>query len=156
MAKAPQTARTHDVPSVPSEPTQTHTPATPAPAVLTVEAMVKMARAGEKIESRDDLERLRKAGHPELWIRHELTHGPKLSVYIPLDQGEEIREDKEGNDIYPQEHVGINGVTIRVPKGIDVEVPYLVHDLLKTYIASKFQRKHKARNLTAPNISISY
>lgn len=154
MAKAPQTARTQDVHSVSSESTQTHTPSTPA--VLTVEAMVKMVRAGEKIESRDDLERLRKAGHPELWIRHELTHGPKQNIYIPLDAGEEIREDKDGNDIYPQEHVGINGITIRVPKGIDVEVPYLVHDLLKTYIASKFQRKHKARNLNAPNISISY
>lgn len=122
--------------------------------VLTIDALVVMVKSGEKVDF-SDLERLRKAGYRDLWLKHELEYGARRRVYIPLDVGDEIREEK-GETLYPLEHVGINGVTIKVPKGIDVEVPYMVADLLETYVRSKQPRKHIVQNLTRPTFTYSF
>jgi len=118
-----------------------------------VEEIVILVRKGEKV-SMEELERIRKEGHTELWIRHELEHGRKVSVEVDMDDGEDIMNDEHGNEVFPQELVFINGIRIKIPKGVQVEVSYLVADILSDYKKHRRTKRQRSLNLSRPEVVI--
>ncbi|PIV90876.1 hypothetical protein COW46_00865 [Candidatus Gracilibacteria bacterium CG17_big_fil_post_rev_8_21_14_2_50_48_13] len=138
--------------------TKEDAPATPARASRSAALTpAQRVQAGEKI-SFEELEELRKSGRSDLWIRHELLHGQKEVVTIPLDMGEGFDkvDQRTGEVLYPMEFVAINGITAHVPKGVPVAVSYLIAQQLKPYINSKIPRKHIPMNVSKPQVSYSF
>lgn len=137
--------------------TKEDAPATPARASRAVLTPAQRVQAGEQIPF-EELEELRKSGRSDLWIRHELLHGRKEVVTIPLDMGEGFDkvDQRTGEVLYPMEFVAINGIVAHVPKGIPVEVSYLLAEQLRPYINSKIPRKHIPLNVSKPQVSYSF
>jgi hypothetical protein len=59
-----------------------------------------------------------------------LESQPKVRVLVPLEAGETIVKNTDGSKAFPFLPVSINGYRLNVPKGVYVDVPQTVADII--------------------------
>lgn len=107
------------------------TPVEEKPVVLT--PAQKMAQGLDLDEG--DLSLLLSQGDKKTYTKYMHAKAPKVRFFIPLDGNEKIQVDKvTGQKLYPMEYVSISEVEYRIPKGIFVDIPEPVADVLQEYL----------------------
>jgi hypothetical protein len=59
-----------------------------------------------------------------------LASQPKVRVLVPLEAGETVVKNTDGSKAFPILPVNINGYRLNVPKGVYVDVPQTVADII--------------------------
>lgn len=59
-----------------------------------------------------------------------LSAQPKVRVFVPLEAGETVVKNTDGSKAFPFLPVSINGYRLNVPKGVYVDVPQTVADII--------------------------